>query len=370
MADLTLSELGEKWFNDILTSITESFNQGLREGYRELTAATFGTAAPNTNSALGLGTPVNEPWTSLYDTLVGGDIELLALLLLGVAVQARSTIQVFNLGNPLTARATSRSAWVGAAAIVLWYWIAAVALTLVDALTIVFLPAVDSVGSLLADLLVVTISNPILAFGLGFIGAAGMWALEALFVVRELLLYGYVYAMPIGLAVTYANIPVLSQLAALLCRRFIPLLVLPLPVALLFGAYDLVLDASLDLGILPTAAFGRYLIAISLPLASVYIVWRLFKDIAPRTTQAFQRTARTVATVGTVAGAGAVGGPAAATSVAKAGARSAAVRAVETRLTGNEERQTATRHDNIAADAHGQRGVPSYRRTENDPGYY
>ncbi|MEY7849052.1 hypothetical protein AB7C87_07590 [Natrarchaeobius sp. A-rgal3] len=27
-------------------------------------------------------------------------------------------------------------------------------------------------------------------------------------------------------------------------------------------------------------------------------------------------------------------------------------------------------HDNVVSDAYGQRGVPQYRRTENDPGYY
>ncbi|WP_416838785.1 hypothetical protein [Haloferax sp. DFSO52] len=372
MAKNSLSDLGSEWFSDILAVVTGWFQQGIETGYTQLTAATFGTPTPTTDSALGVGTPVNEPWVSLHQTLVGGETTFLALLVLVIAVQARTTIRVFNVGSPLTARATKRSAWIGAAFIVLWYWIAATSLTLVNGLTIALLPPVDTVGTLIDDLLVVTIANPILAFGLGFIGALGMWVLHALFIIRDLLIYGYVYAMPFGLAVAYANIPIASGLASSLCRRFIPLLVFPLPVALLFGAYELVLTSALDVGLLPTAAFARYLVAVSLPVLSVFIVWRLFTDVAPKTTRVVRRGAGVAATVGTVVGAGAVGGPAGATTVAKVGARSAAIRTVETRLGGADSNanQSTTSHDNIASDAHGQRGIPSYRRTENDPGYY
>ncbi|KAB1186613.1 MULTISPECIES: hypothetical protein [Haloferax] len=372
MAELSLAELGSEWFNDILTAVTGWLQQGIAEGYNQLTQAAFGTPTPETGSVLGVGTPVNEPWVSLHDTLVAGETTFLALLILVIAVQARNTIRVFNIGNPLTARATSQSAWIGGAFIVLWYWIAAASLTLVDGLTILLLPPVESVGTLVADLLIVTITNPILAFGLGLVGAVAMWVLQALFIVRDLLIFGFVYAMPFGLAIAYSNIPVVSRLAASLCRRFIPLLVFPLPVALLFGAYDLVLTSALDVGLLPVSAFARYLVGVSLPVISVYVVWRLFTDVAPKTTRVVRRTAGTAATVGTVVGAGVVGGPASATTVAKVGARAAAIRGVEHRIGDSSQGspQSSTRNDNIASDAHGQRGIPSYRRTENDPGYY
>lgn len=372
MAESPLSDLGSEWFSDILAVATGWFQQGISTGYDQLTKAAFGTPTPSTGSVLGFGAPTNEPWASLHETLVAGETTFLALLVLIVAVQARSTIRVFNIGNPVAARATTRSAWVGGAFIVLWYWIAAASVTLVDGLTIVLLPPVESVGTLVADLLVVTITNPFLAFGLGFVGALGMWVLQALFILRDLLIYGYIYAMPFGLAIAYANIPVVSRLAASICRRFIPLLVFPLPVALLFGAYDLVLTSALDVGVLPVSAFARYLVAVSLPVISVYVVWRLFTDVAPKTTRVVRRTAGTVGAVGTVVGAGAVGGPATATTVAKVGARAATIRQVEQRLGGSQAASQApgTRNDNVAADANGQRGIPSYRRTENDPGYY
>ncbi|MGB9957570.1 hypothetical protein ACOZ4B_14435 [Haloferax prahovense] len=370
MADSTLSELGSKWFADILAAVTGWFQRGITDGYEQLSAAAFGTPTPETGSVLGIGVPTNEPWQSLHETLVAGETTFLALLLLVMAVQARNTIRVFNLGNPLIARATSRSAWTGGVLIVCWYWIAAASLTLVDAVTLLLLPPVTSVGTLLSDLLVVTITNPILAFGLGALGALGMWGLQALFVVRDLLLFGYLFAMPFGLAVTYANLPVVSRLTASLCRRFISLLIVPLPIALLFGAYDLVLAPLVTFDLVPGSAFARYLLATSLPLVSVYIAWRLFRDVIPRTTRAVQRTGRLTATAGTVVAAGAVSGPAGAASVAKLGARSAAVNAVETTLEPSAPPETATQHDHVAADANGQRGVPTYRRTENDPGYY
>jgi len=50
-----------------------------------------------------------------------------------------------------------------------------------------------------------------------------MWALEALFYIREILLYVYLYGMPIAIALGYGNIPIVSDIAMGFCKRFVPL---------------------------------------------------------------------------------------------------------------------------------------------------
>jgi len=66
-----------------------------------------------------------------------------------------------------------------------------------------------------------SITNPGLGLLFALIGGISMWALEALFYIRQILLYVYLYGMPIAFAIAYGNIPVLSDVAMGFSKRFV-----------------------------------------------------------------------------------------------------------------------------------------------------
>ncbi|WP_089698596.1 hypothetical protein [Halogranum gelatinilyticum] len=337
-------------FKQALEWITAQFIDGLNGGYQQLSAELFGTPTPETNGSFIFGVPSNAPWPQLRDALVGGEVTLLALLILVVCVQARHTLRIFNVGSAYAARRTSKTAWVGAMVVVMWYWIGSVSLYLVEALTIALLPSVQSVATAMTSFLTVSISNPALAFVVAAVGGLSMWALEAFLYIRHVLLYVYLYGMPIAVALAYGNVPVVADIADGFCRRFIPLALLPLPAAVVFRGYDLLYGQ----GILsPTTVYLQFLVAASLPVVAVVLSWKTFQYATPLTSRVLAATTRTVGTVGAVAVGGSVAGPTVARTVAYRGARQAAkretVRRVSKRFEQDDEHQ------------------PRYRRTKNDP---
>jgi len=208
------------------------FMDGLRSGYETLTEGMFGTPTPETNGAFVFGEPTNAPWPAIHDALIGGEIMLVALLLLVMSVQGRHTVRIFNIGSAYEARKTKKTAWVGAFLIITWYWIGTLALYLVDGFTIALMPELSSVASAMLQFLGAAITNPGLGLLFAVIGGISMWALEALFYIRMILLYVYLYGLPIAFALAYGNIPVVSDIAMGFCKRFVPLAVLPLPAAM------------------------------------------------------------------------------------------------------------------------------------------
>lgn len=377
----SLSDIGIKWFEDAVDKLIEWFQEGLTDGYEAVTAQVFGTPTPETDGAFVFGQPSNTPWEEIHGNLVAGEIMLISLLLLVMCVQGRHTIRIFNIGSAYETRKAKRSAWTGAFLIVTWYWVAVLALYLVDGFTIALLPDVSTVTDTMIDLLYLTISNPALALFLTGVGAVAMWILQALFFLREILLYILIYAIPIGIALAYGNLPVVSHIARTVCMKFVPLAIMPIPVALLFKGYELLFSEGTDSALVPDSSFLSYLIAVTLPLLSILIVWKLFKYASPMTTKIIGATTKGAVTAGAVVGAGVVAGPAAAATTAAWGPKAAAgyTAASKMRQGGGSSQQSGnssggsggrTDHDNIATDAYGQEGVPAYRRTENDPGYY
>jgi len=81
----------------------------------------------------------------------------------------------------------------------------------------------DSLRNAMLGFLGVTLTNPGLSLLFALVGGISMWALQALFYIREILLYVYLYGMPIAIAIGYGNIPVVSDIAIGFCRRFVPL---------------------------------------------------------------------------------------------------------------------------------------------------
>ncbi|GAB7010758.1 hypothetical protein [Halorubrum trueperi] len=368
MSGISLTDVGYQWFIDVIEQLIEWFTQGITNGYRDLSEAVFGTPVPETENGLPLGDPQNTPWTQLHEALVVGEITLIAFLILIVCVQGRHTLRIFNFTDPIRNRQVRRTAWTGGILIATWYWIAVTALYLVDGFAIVLVPSLGTVTSGLTDFLTVTISNPPLGLFLTFIGAIAMWALQALLFLRELLLYVFVYVMPIGLAVAYGGLPVISGIAMRVAVKFIPLAIMPLPVALLFRGYELLFSENVG-AVSPDSAFFGYLIAVSLPVLSVWIIWKLFAYTTPRLVQTVSKATGMTVTAGAVAGAAAVAGPWAGATAARWGPKAAVGQTVAQHINREKSSTESTADDSPspAAVRSDDTGVPSYRRTENEP---
>jgi type IV secretion system protein TrbL len=277
---------------------------------------------------------------------------LLALLLLVMSVQGRHTVRIFNIGSAYEARKAKKTAWVGAFLIITWYWVGTLALYLVDGFTIALIPELSSVAEAMLGFLEATITNPGLGFLFAFIGGISMWALEALFYIRRILLYVYLYGMPIVFALAYGNVPVVSSIATGFSKRFVPLAVLPLPAAIVLKGYDLIYAGG---SLTPGTAFLKYLVAASLPLIALYITWKTFKYATPLTARVVGGATKGAALVGGVAAGASVGGAGVATTAARWGPKAAAGQAIA--------QKAAARYGDET-----EGGSPSYRRTENDPG--
>lgn len=221
----------------------------------------------------------------------------------------------------------------------------------------------------MADFLQVTITNSALTLILAMVGGFAMWLLQALFFLREILLYVFVYAMPIVVAIAYGNLPVLSTLAHRVSIKFVPLAVMPLPVALLFRGYELLFADGPAAAIAPDSAFFRYLVAVSLPVLSVWIVWKLFAYATPRIARTIRTVTGATLTTGAVAGASAVAGPWAGATAARWGPKAAIAQTLASRFGARDRRDDAaaerSRHSPVTRTD--GTGAPSYRRTENDP---
>ncbi|WP_049980169.1 hypothetical protein [Halolamina rubra] len=329
------------------------FMDGLRSGYRTLSEAMFGTPTPKTNGPFVFGDPTNQPWMQLQDTLVGGEIVVIALLLLVISVQGRHAIRIFDMGSTYEAQKTKKAAWTGAFLVIVWYWVGTLALYLVDGFTIALLPEFTAIKSAMTRFLEASISNPALSLLFALAGGISMWALQALLYIREILLYVYLYGMPIAIALAYGNVPIVSRIATGFAKRFVPLAVLPLPAAVVFKGYDIVYTTG---GLAPDTAFLQYLVAVSLPVVALYATWKTFIYATPLTAKALRRATQGVAIVGGVAAGAYAGNVSVATTAARWGPKAAAGQAVA--------QKAAAR----GADDDEDGGEPSYRRTENEPG--
>jgi len=339
-------------FKDVVDWITGLFMEGLNIGYETLTKEMFGTPTPETEGAFVFGIPTNGPWPAIRDALIGGEIMLISLLLLVMCVQGRHTVRIFNMGNAYEARRTKKTAWVGAFLIITWYWVGILGLYIVDGFTIALMPSLSSLGDAMLNFLKESLTNPGLAFVFAVIGGLSMWALEALYYIREVLLYVYVYGMPIAFALAYGNIPVLSNIAMGFTKRFVPLAVLPLPAAIIFKGYDLLYSNG---ALSPNSIFLKHLVAASLPLIALYVTWKTFKYATPLTAKVVGSATKGAALIGGVAAGAYVGGAGVATTAARWGPKAAAGQAVA--------QKAAARVENGEENS----DTPSYRRTENDP---
>ena len=376
MPEIPFSDFGLKWFEDIVGRVTDWFVKELVTGYEEFLRGSFATPLPEGQGIDLIFTPPAESdgiWHSIYESTVAGETTVFALVILFLTVQGHHFIRIFNFGSAHEARKAHRSSWVGAFLIVTWYWLGVLSLYFVEGLTIGLLPDMHQLGTSLVGILPQAAGTPGLTLVMAVMGGLSMVALKALFFIREVLLYVYLYGMPFGIAVAYGNIPVLSNIARRLISQFIPLAVLPLPAAVLFRGYELLFvgEHQLELG----GQFTQYLVVISLPVVTLYVTWKSFKYAAPLASRVIGGAGRGAVLVGSVTTAGYLAGPTAAAAGARWGPKAAVGSAMASRQFQSRS-SDATAHGQSTDDrstsggSGGNGGVPEYRRSENDPAYY
>jgi hypothetical protein len=373
LQSLPFVDFGLKWFEDIIGAITGWFTDLITTGYDALRSNFFGTPLPEgSGSEIVFESPssADEPWYSIYQSVVAGETMLLALLILILCVQGRHVARIFDIGSAYSNRHAQRSAWTGAFLIVAWYWVAVLGLYVVDGLTIALIPDVDAVIESLVNILPTALENPAISLVMAILGGLSMTALKAVFFLREILLYVYLYGMPIGLALAYGNLPAISDIASKLCKQMIPLAALPLPAAILFRGYELLFVG--DAVVVPESAFLQYLVVVSLPMLALLVTWKTFRYASPLTARVVGTASVAAVTVGSVVGAGYAAGPAAASTAARWGPKAAAGQIVTQRAfsESSDSQPTQQTTNDTLAPRSGEGGVPAYRRAENDPSYY
>ena len=362
MDSLPVSELGQRWFETIVVALAEWVRAALTRGYDRLSIELFETPTPpgtGVEAILGVPPARASPWPAVHESLVGGEMTLLGLLVLFVAVQAHHFLRIFRMGAG-GARAVRLSAWTGAALIVGWYWVAVALLSLVDALTVALLADPAALATALVGQLPTAVVNPLVTLLVTGAGGLAMLLVEAIFLVRELLLFVYLYAMPLGIALAFGNLAVVSRIARRFVRGFVPLVLLPLPIAVLCRGYELLL---VEGGLFETVdPVGRFLLVCSFPLLAVVLAWVTFQYASPAVGRVVGRGVRAGATVGTAATVGVAAGPAAAERTARRGISRGVGKTVIDRVSVDGGRRGGGREEPVGASE-----APAYRRTENDP---
>jgi type IV secretion system protein TrbL len=214
------------------------------------------------------------------------------------------------------------------------------------------MPNLSSLIAAMLTFLSTSVSNPALGLLFAIVGGVSMWALQALYYLRDVLLYIGLYGMPIAIALAFGNLPTISDIAMGFCKRFVPLALLPLPAVVVFTGYDLLYGE----GILsPTTPFFGQLVAASLLFVAFFVTWKTFQFATPLTAKVLRTTAVGTATVGAVVTGAYIGGAGVGMTAARWGPKAAAGHAIVQGTASKSERSE-----------HGETS-PSYRRTENDP---
>ena len=360
MSEMPFSDFGLKWFEDIVERITQWFTEELTQGFRDLSTSLFQTPLPDGE---GIARVFSKPpessglWHGIYEATVAGEMMILGLLILFICVQTRHFIRIFNIGSAHERRKAQRSAWTGAFLIVGWYWVAVLTLFVVNGLTIALLPDIGAVAEALITILPEVLNTPIVTLVMASVGGISILLLQALFFIREVLLYVFLYGMPVGLGIAYGNVPIVSSVAKRICAQFVPLAILPLPATVLFRGYEFLFTGGTRLPV--SAPFLQYLVVISLPLLALYVTWKTFKYASPAAARILGTAGRGTLMLGTAAGAAYLGKPMAAMVASTRGPKAAlGMAAARSYATQNTSRETQSESEK-------QRYL-DYRRTDYD----
>lgn len=229
----------------------------------ELIQLVVGTPAPNTVFTA----PTNGPWPAIYDYYWSAIIPLsLALygLMLAVVIFLESTSYLFGSYHRSKLKKRALSGLLG---ILSWWWLSALSLRFVDALTGFIVPDLSEIA------LFETASFAILGV-LGVMVAQGVnltlfLLLALVYTIRQLGIYLFVLLMPLLIVFWIPGVgpfTLVSRFMQRIAGFYTPLLFMTLPVALLLRIGELLGDSfSLSLG-----GVGAWLLALLIPVAALF----------------------------------------------------------------------------------------------------
>ena len=219
--------------------------------------------------------PTNAPWPGLYDYYWDSWLPIILFLwaaMIGLVIFFESTSHLFGSYHRSKLK---RRAFSGLLGILAWWWIAALSLRFVDALTVVILPSLADLSlfqtlsfSAMGTLgLVVSLSVDFILFFL----------IGLIYTVRQVVLYLFVLLMPLLIVFWIPGVgpfTLVSRFMQRLAGFYVPFLFMTVPVALLFrlGA---ILGESFGLSV---QGFGLWILALIIPLVAVLspivLVWQ------------------------------------------------------------------------------------------------
>ncbi|WP_277552343.1 hypothetical protein [Halobaculum limi] len=262
---------------DVIVSALREFLQVLTEPVRKLIQNQGNTivkeivGTPHPDSVFEV--PTNGIWPSLYDQY-WEYIFPLALLLwglsIGLVIFLESTSYLFSGYHRSKLKKRAFSGLVG---ILFWWWIAALSLRFIEALT----------GYLVPDLSNITLFETLSFGAIGVLGVALALSVDLIlfiliglvYFVREIVLYLFVLMMPLLIALWVPGVgpfTLVSGFVRRLAGFYVPFLFMTVPVAILFRLGEILGDeVSLSLG-----GFGAWITALVIPVVAVASPFVLF----------------------------------------------------------------------------------------------
>lgn len=322
--DDDLRSYGLEWFIDFVFWMILWFQKGLKYALRTISkgpdhsgsGSIFDTPLPG-GSGFGGSTDLfalvirkpgqNSNWFDIYNAVTPGSGAMMlgvALVLLVVLVQVQHIARIFNYSNVYREKRTKRSAWAAGVFIVLWYWIGVFMLFFVDGLVTGLAPQMNFVwdgGDSIISWIHVNVDasagsnngdmvrdpgkadantplkhQPLFALPAYAIGAISGWALEAIYTLRWILIYIYMYTMPLGLAIWFGNVPYVSAIAERFAKHFFTWALLPLPVAIVIRGYKLIYKFNIGFG-----STGEFMLGVMFPVLLLVVTLKTFKYATP-----------------------------------------------------------------------------------------
>ncbi|WP_324759541.1 hypothetical protein [Haloarcula montana] len=219
------------------------------------------------------GRPTNDAWPAVYDfywdTMIPLTLFLWALSI-GLVIFLESTSHLFGSYHQAKLK---RRTFAGLLGILMWWWVAALSLQFVNALT----------GFLVPDLSEITLFETLSFSAMGVIGIAIalltdllLFVLIALlYFIRQVVLYLFVVMMPLLIVFWIPGVGPFVQVSRLMSRLagfYTPFLFMTVPVALLFRLGELI-GGSVNLSM---KGFGQWLMALVIPIVAIAAPFVLF----------------------------------------------------------------------------------------------
>lgn len=111
-----------------------------------------------------------------------------------------------------------------------------------------------------------------------FLYALGLVVFRLLFLAQDIMLQIYLYGMPLGFGLMYSGIPIVDEIAKKIMRRFVSLVLMPIPTVIIAKVY-----AILFVGSAGGAIAGSTLMILPTIFVwiSIIVSWKLFTKAAP-----------------------------------------------------------------------------------------